>query len=203
MHRRLAPAITLFLAIGAAGCADRNRAAAAEAGDRLPAFLLDSYPHPATVRARTSIVLSPTVLKIVKREVGAAKSRSPIDGFPEATITDTPFGDGGEPVPEPAAEHVARWLLGQQFVYSRDLFGTARRWTVEPGEIARIEVGAPEFDARRRSWTANLIVELVDKGCGLELEGPLRYYVQPTVGGGAVQLHDFTPTRRRRFGRCD
>ncbi len=197
MRRILSAAVLLCL--GLAACADRNRARAAEAGDRLPAFLLDSYPQPPALPARTSAVLSPTVLKIVKREVGSAKSLAPAVGFQEEATTDTTFGEDGEPVPQPAAEQVARWLLGQQFVYSRDLFGTARLWTVEPGEIARIEVGPPDLDSRRRSWTATLVVELVDRGCGLELEGPLRYHGEP----GAIQLHDFTPTRRRRFGRCD
>jgi hypothetical protein len=167
--------------------------------ERLPAFLLDSYPAPPPFAVRTPVHVSALVRKHAKTEIGRVKAH----GFAPAAgrvSADTGFEVSETGFPGPSAEDVASWLIGQQFVFSRDLFGTPRFWTVEPGELVRIEMGPVEFDERRGAWSTRLTIELVARKCGLELEGALRF--NSDGAEGRVHLHDFTPTRRRRYGRC-
>lgn len=168
--------------------------------ERLPAFLLDSYPPPPPLADPASAHLSAMVARYSKSEIGRMKAGW-VDPAAAGMTADTGFADAESGFPGPSAEDVAAWLVGQQFVFSRDLVGTPRLWTVEPGELTRIEMGPVEFDERRGAWSTRMLIELVDRKCGLELEGALRFNSDGTEGG-RVHLHDFTPTRRRRLGRC-
>lgn len=199
MHRGLI-CLSLLLATATAGCGDRRSAEALAADDRLPAFLLDTYPSLPPVAKAAS--LPPTLLKRLKRGVTDAKALAPRFD-PGSVVLSADTGDAAHDpsVPSPGVEQVGAWLMGQQFVFSRDLFGSARMWTVEPGEIARIHVGPAELDAGRGTWRSTMVVELEAKGCGLELEGSLRFYREGGPGS-PLHLQDFTPTRRRRFGTC-
>lgn len=170
-------------------------------GERLPAFLLDSYPPPPPLAGPATAHVSAMVAKYSKSEIGRVKAGW-LDPSEGGVAADTGFAETENGFPRPSAEDVAAWLVGQQFVFSRDLVGTPRLWTVEPGELTRIEMGPVEFDERRGAWTTRMVIELADRKCGLELEGALRFNGDG-MDGGRVHLHDFTPTRRRRFGRCE
>lgn len=164
------------------------------------AFLLDTYPSTPPVPDVLASGLRPETIKKLKR-VSVVR-----DSFPAAgpgvqvlvPITDTIYDP--EPLIPPEDE-IALWLVGQDFVFSRDILGTPTYWRVVPGEVKRVILGPTQPDPERSGLRAHMVVQLIAEQCGLELEGTLRFH-SDWFGRGALRPRSFTPTSRRRSGEC-
>jgi hypothetical protein len=196
-----------LLVASSTGC-DRKGDSRAESTDSpLPAFVLDTYPSPPPPQRRVdSSLVRAAIGKRGKLAIAAVKADypAPVRGF--ATLEPPPPGAGIETFLEPSTglnpppEIVARWLIGQKFVYSRTLFGD-RVWLIEPGEISTLAMGPAIADPAGDSRMADISFEVLAQGCGLAVTGSLRFYGDGNAGS-EFAFRDLTVRQTRRIGRC-